>query len=109
MNAALDVKATKAEKPRFALTGNALFIDTDSSELDAYLYNSELTGRMYFVFFGEEVHLITLDDGDAPFDRVRSRNEEVMVMPVSDEDVQQFATPEDWAFAGMSGKNGIWQ
>lgn len=95
MNAALTTTTIAPEQPDFTINGNELFVNTDSSDLDAYMWQKPDNSAVFFVFIENYLHIVTLEDGEAPFTHVRTRSESVTVMPVNDQEIAEYAAQAD--------------
>jgi len=110
MSAALLTTSDDFRNQSFTIKDSELFVDMDSRDLDAYVWHAPGDVQVYFVFIEQEVHIITLDDGELPFKQVRTRNEKITVMPVGDEEVTQYAAIADGLRTSHTEmKNIVWQ
>jgi hypothetical protein len=75
-----------------AILGDKLHISNlETNNLDVYRWDAPGKVPVFFVFAGYDVHIITLDDDEKPFDRVSSINQEVGVQIVTDEDIAMYS------------------
>jgi hypothetical protein len=74
------------------LEGEKLVVDLETSGLDAYRWDAPENIPVIFLFVAENVHVITLDEGERPPSEVRSHNEICQVKMMSDEDVAKYAS-----------------
>lgn len=110
MSTALLSAATSSDQSAFSIKDNELFVDKESNDLDAYMWRSPSNKPVYFVFIENDVHIIHLDEGELPFDHVRTRTEKIAVMPINDEEVLQYSAMADELHAIRTlEKDVVWQ
>ncbi len=74
----------------FSMNDQSLFLDVQTTDLEAYRWNTSDQVPVFFVFVDEKVHIITLDDQEEPFQKVCSLTQTVPVRLVTDEEVEQY-------------------
>ena len=78
-------------KQLFSHNGSSLQLDAPTNDLNAYCWTAPGDVPVFFVFAEDNVHIITLDDGEQPLEQVCSRTQTVAFQPVSDEEVLRYA------------------
>mgnify|MGYP000960451390 CR=1 FL=1 len=74
----------------FSIIDQTLVINAQTQNLEAFRWNAPNKVPVYFVFAGNLVHIITLDDQEEPFQKVCSLTQTVPVRLVTDEEVEQY-------------------
>jgi hypothetical protein len=76
----------------FSIVGDTLLIpNLMTSNLDAYRWNAPGNVPMYFIFADNDVHILTLEESEDVFSKVRTHNEEKDVTIVTEEETQRFS------------------
>lgn len=76
----------------FIIKGNSLHIpNLETKDLYAYRWDAPGSVPVFFIFAENDVHIITLDSGETAFNWVYSKNQDIAVIPVSDEEIVMFA------------------
>ncbi len=94
---------------KFELSGNILLVNDETESLDAYRWNAPYNQPVFFVFSSSScLHIITLDEAEAPFDRVISRNEEKVVRLITNEEVQLHAAKSKYSYCLETADGAEW-
>lgn len=87
----------------FSIIDQTLVINAQTRNLEAFRWNAPNKVPVYFVFAGNLVHIITLDDQEEPFQEVWSHNQSASVRPITDEEIEQYSFINDFKESGLSG------
>ncbi|MCE1226270.1 MAG: hypothetical protein LWW87_07270 [Geobacteraceae bacterium] len=75
---------------QFFIENQTLHLDEFTTDLEAFRWNAPNDVPVFFVFAGNDVHIITLDEQEKPFEEVCSNNQIKPVRLITDEEAEQY-------------------
>jgi hypothetical protein len=87
---------------QFLIENQTLHLDQFTTDLEAYRWNAPNDLPVFFVFVGNDVHIITLDEQEESFEEVCSNNQIKAVRLITDEEVEQYAILADKTICGTA-------